>query len=120
MLFCSEKFLIFFTLVFLAYWAMPWHRARVYLLLVASFYFYASWNSWLALIIGVSTTIDFFVARGMDATDNPRRRKALLSVTVVANLGLLCYFKYVNFFLQSLEQALHAAGSTASDRKSVV
>ncbi|HVX60975.1 MAG TPA: MBOAT family protein [Pirellulales bacterium] len=114
MLFCSEKFLVFFTIVFLAYWAMPWRRARTYLLLIASFYFYASWNHWLALIIGVSTTIDYFVARSMDATEIPWRRKALLSVTIVANLGLLCYFKYANFFLQSLEQALHAAGSTAS------
>ena len=114
MLFCSEKFLVFFTIVFVAYWAMPWRRARTYLLLVASFYFYASWNHWLALIIGVSTTIDYFVARSMDATEVPWRRKALLSVTIVANLGLLCYFKYANFFLQSLEQALQAAGSTAS------
>ena len=114
MLFCSEKFLLFFTIVFLAYWAMPWHRARIYLLLVASFYFYASWNSWLALIIGISTTIDYFVARSMDSTDVPWRRKALLSVTIVGNLGLLCYFKYANFFLESLEHALRAAGSTAS------
>ncbi|HUY90950.1 MAG TPA: MBOAT family protein, partial [Pirellulales bacterium] len=88
MLFCSEQFLVFFSLVFLAYWALPWHRARVYLLLVASFYFYASWNRWLALIIGVSTTIDYFVARGMDAAEIPWRRKALMSVTIVANLGL--------------------------------
>jgi alginate O-acetyltransferase complex protein AlgI len=114
MLFCSEQFLLFFTLVFVVYWSMPWRQARVYLLLAASFYFYASWNQWLALIIGVSTTIDYFVARGMDATDNPRRRKLLLSVTIVANLGLLCYFKYANFFLQSLESAMHAAGSTTS------
>jgi len=114
MLFCSEQFLVFFSLVFLAYWALPWHRARVYLLLVASFYFYASWNRWLALIIGVSTTIDYFVARGMDAAEIPWRRKALMSVTIVANLGLLCYFKYANFFLHSLEEALRAAGSTAS------
>ena len=78
MLFCSEKFLLFFTLVFVVYWAMPWRAARVYLLLAASFYFYASWNQWLALIIGVSTTIDYFLARGMDAAVNPRRRKLLL------------------------------------------
>ncbi|HVC98965.1 MAG TPA: MBOAT family protein [Pirellulales bacterium] len=114
MLFCSEQFLLFFTLVFVVYWSMPWRAARVYLLLAASFYFYASWNQWLALIIGVSTTIDYFVARGMDAGDNPRRRKLLLSVTVIANLGLLCYFKYANFFLRSLEEAMQAAGSTTS------
>ena len=114
MLFCSEKFLVFFTLVFALYWAMPWHRMRIYLLLVASFYFYASWNQWLALIIGVSTTIDYFVARGIQASESPRRRKLLLSVTIIGNLSLLCYFKYANFFLHSVEEALHAMGNTAS------
>ncbi|OYV80797.1 MAG: membrane-bound O-acyltransferase family protein, partial [Planctomycetia bacterium 21-64-5] len=114
MLFCSEKFLVFFTLVFALYWAMPWHRVRIYLLLAASFYFYASWNQWLALIIGVSTTIDYFVARGIAASEDPRRRKLLLSITVVGNLSLLCYFKYANFFLHSVEQTLQAMGATSS------
>ncbi|HWB11628.1 MAG TPA: MBOAT family protein [Pirellulales bacterium] len=114
MLFCSEQFLVFFTLIFALYWAMPWHRARILLLLVASFYFYASWNRWLALIIGVSTTIDYFVARGIEASSDPRRRKLLLSITIIGNLSLLCYFKYANFFLHSVEEALTAMGSTAS------
>ena len=114
MLFCSEQFLVFFTLVFALYWATPWHRVRIWILLVASFYFYASWNQWLALIIGVSTTIDYFVAKGIQASDNPRRRKLLLSVTIIGNLSLLCYFKYANFFLHSVEEALHAMGSTSS------
>src|SRR5205823_8430177 len=70
--------------------------------------FYASWNKWLALIICVSTAMDYLVARGMDATDRPGWRKALLGLSLVANLGLLCYFKYVNFFLQPLREALRA------------
>ena len=73
MLFCSQQFLLFFTLVFALYWSMPWQRARVYLLLAASLYFYASWNHWLAAIIAVSTTFDFFVARAIDGTSDTRR-----------------------------------------------
>jgi alginate O-acetyltransferase complex protein AlgI len=114
MLFCSCEFLVFFLLVFFAYWALPWHRLRVLLLLGASYYFYASWNKWLALIIFASTTLDYFVARGIDSSASPRRRKALVFVSVVANLGLLCYFKYANFFLHSLESALRTAGASAS------
>lgn len=114
MLFCSQQYLLFFILVFSAYWAMPWQRARIYLLLAASFFFYASWNHWLAAIIAVSSTLDFFIARAMDESTDTRRRKLLLSVTISANLGLLCYFKYANFFLASLEQALQAAGATVS------
>ena len=108
MLFCSQQYWLFFTLVFAVYWMMPWQRARVYLLLAASLYFYASWNHWLAAIIAVSTTFDFFVARAIDGSSDTRRRELLLSVTITANLGLLCYFKDANFFLASLEQALHA------------
>jgi len=114
MLFCSQAFLLFFCVVFLVYWACPWHRARVWLLLAASFYFYASWNHWLAVIICISTFLDYWIARGMEASTAPRLRQWLLGVSLVANLGLLVYFKYANFFLHSLEKALHAAGASAS------
>jgi alginate O-acetyltransferase complex protein AlgI len=90
-------------------------KARVWLLLLASFYFYASWNQWLALLICVSTAMDYLIARGLD---HPRSsagwRKLLLGISLVANLGLLVYFKYANFFLQSLEDSLRAAGITVS------
>jgi alginate O-acetyltransferase complex protein AlgI len=114
MLFCSQQFLVFFTAVFTVYWLLPWHRVRVWLLLAASFYFYASWNKWLALIICVSTAMDYVVARGMDATPVPWRRKLLLGLSLVANLGLLFYFKYANFFLASLEATLRSVGAHSS------
>ena len=72
MLFCSQAYLVFFTLLFAVYWALPWPRARIWLLLAASFYFYACWNRWLALLIGVSTCVDYGLARGMDALTGPR------------------------------------------------
>jgi alginate O-acetyltransferase complex protein AlgI len=114
MLFCSQQFLLFFVLVFAVYWALPWHRVRVWLLLAASFYFYMSWSAELAAVICISTVVDYCLARGMDASVSSRLRKLLLAISVIANLGLLCYFKYANFFLQSLTDALHAAGSTTS------
>jgi alginate O-acetyltransferase complex protein AlgI len=114
MLFCSQQFLLFFAAVFALYWATPWHRIRVWLLLAASFYFYACWNRWLAGLIAASTALDYLIARGMDRSQSPPWRRALLLVSLVANLGLLCYFKYANFFLQSLTRALHAAGSERS------
>jgi len=114
MLFCSLAYLGFFAAVFVLYWALPWHRARIGLLLVASFLFYASWNRWLAVLVFVCTTMDYVLARGMDAWTAPRRRRLLLAVSLCVNLGLLAYFKYTNFFLQSLEDGLHAAGLHAS------
>jgi alginate O-acetyltransferase complex protein AlgI len=114
MLFCSLKFLTFFALVFFAYWALPWRRARVWLLLVASFYFYASWNKGLAVLIAVSALVDYAVALGMDGTGSARLRKLLLAVSLVGNLGVLVTFKYANFFLASLEEVLRLAGASAS------
>ena len=114
MLFCSQQFLFFFLVVFVAYWITPWRPARVWLLLIASFYFYASWNPWLAWVIAVSSTVDYLVARGMDGTESRRWRLSLLLGSLVMNLSLLCYFKYANFFLASLEAGLRAAGASAS------
>ena len=66
MLFCSWNYLVFFVLVMSVYWAIPWHRPRVYLLLAASYFFYASWSSWLALVIFCSATLDYFNFRFKD------------------------------------------------------
>src|SRR5262245_38658091 len=114
MLFCTLQFVAFFAIVFAAYWACPWHRARVWLLLAASFFFYACWNRWLAILVCGTTVLDFLIARGLEAANAPGRRRLLLGISLLMNLGLLCYFKYANFFLRSLEETLRAAGATAS------
>jgi alginate O-acetyltransferase complex protein AlgI len=90
------------------------HQGRVWLLTAGSFFFYACFNQWLALVICVSTAMDYAIARGLDALTSQRLRRCLLVLSLVANLGLLVYFKYANFFLDSLAKALHALGSSAS------
>jgi alginate O-acetyltransferase complex protein AlgI len=110
MLFCSWQFLAFFLAVFSVYWLLPWHRARVLLLLAASFAFYASWSHWLALLLAGSCVMDYLIARGMEATAAQRLRRLLLLLSLTANLGLLVYFKYANFFLRSLEESAGAFG----------
>jgi alginate O-acetyltransferase complex protein AlgI len=114
LLFSSERFLYFFVVVFAVYWLLPGQRPRLLWLLGASLFFYATWNRWLAGLIAASTTVDYWVARGIAASRSPRRRSALVAMSVCMNLGLLAYFKYANFFLRSLEEALNAAGATAS------
>ena len=114
MLFCSRQFAVFFVVVFALHWAIPWRRVRVWLLLAASFCFYASWSGQLACVVFASAVGDYAIARGMDALSSQRWRKFLLGCSLTGNLGLLCYFKYANFFLQSLEGALHVLGATGS------
>ncbi len=114
MQFCTQKFFLFFLLIFALYWTLRWRRIRVVLLLAASFYFYASWNKRLALLICVSTFLDYLLALGIELSTVNWRRKLLLCISLFANLGLLCYFKYANFFLLSLNEALKAGGMSAS------
>jgi alginate O-acetyltransferase complex protein AlgI len=114
LLFTSQSFLVFFSVVFAVHWLLPTHRARLLWLLGASLFFYATWNPWLAGLIAASTTVDYWIARAIAATPFPRRRSALVATSVGMNLGLLAYFKYVNFFLRSLEEALNVAGASAS------
>jgi alginate O-acetyltransferase complex protein AlgI len=114
MLFCSQAYLLFFAVVFIIYWSIPWQEMRVWLLLAASFFFYCSWNTWLAGVIAVSTFLDYVLARIMDGAGASCRKRLCLLASLTMNLGLLVYFKYTNFFLQSLQAALHGVGASAS------
>jgi alginate O-acetyltransferase complex protein AlgI len=114
MLFCSLPFCLFFAIIFACYWLLPWHRGRVYLLLAASFYFYASWNRWLALLLCISTLADYLLARGMSAVSSIPLRRLFLQLSLIGNLSLLCYFKYANFFLRSVEGAMEGLGFPAA------
>ena len=114
MLFCTQAFLFFFLIVFGCYWAVPNDRFRVVLLLAASIYFYSCWNAWLSLLIVVSTAVDYTIARSLDRSQNEAARRAMLAISICFNLGLLCYFKYANFFLESLGELLRLIGAEAS------
>jgi alginate O-acetyltransferase complex protein AlgI len=110
MVFSSVEFIVSFVVLLMVYWALPGRRTRVWLLLGASFAFYSLWNHWLALIVCVSTGLDFLLALRLEASTVPWQRKLLLGISLAANLGLLSYFKYLNFFLDSLFATLHAVG----------
>jgi alginate O-acetyltransferase complex protein AlgI len=100
-IFHSAAYAVLLVVVFTAYWAMVRMRgARFLLLLAASYFFYGSWNAKYLLLLFASTALDFYLGKAIAATplDDPRRRKRLVVVSVVANLGLLGAFKYYNFF----------------------
>ncbi len=98
MQFNTYLFAAFFAVVLAVHSApLPWTLRKV-VLLVASYVFYAAWDPpFVGLLFG-STIVDWFVAKHMAASANPRRRRALLATSLVFNLGLLAYFKYAGFF----------------------
>jgi D-alanyl-lipoteichoic acid acyltransferase DltB (MBOAT superfamily) len=109
MVFNSLHFVWFFAAVYLLYRVLP-HRPQNWLLLVASYYFYAAWDwRFLFLLIG-STLVDYSCARALDRTDSARGRKVLLCVSLGFNLTLLGFFKYFNFFADNLHSVFGALG----------
>ena len=99
MLFNSLEFLFFLPVVFILYWFVFKNqlRAQNLLLLVASYIFYGWWDwRFLSLIIG-STFLDYFVALALQKNDSSLKRKYLLGLSLLGNLGMLGFFKYYNF-----------------------
>ncbi len=109
MTFNSLQFALFLPIVVGLYWWKP--KLQNWLLLAASYFFYGFWDPRFLGLILASTIIDYSVARGIDASDDDRRRRALLMVSLVANLGILGIFKYFNFFADSLDSALDSLGA---------
>ncbi|SIO05226.1 MBOAT family O-acyltransferase [Algoriphagus halophilus] len=106
MLFNSIEFAIFLPIVFILYWALRKHfRFQLYVLLIASYIFYGWWDwRFLSLII-FSSGIDFLIGKRLDTIAVESKRKMLLGLSLLTNLGLLGFFKYYNFFSESLSEA---------------
>lgn len=101
MLFNSFAFLIFFVLCFVAYFLLP-HKYRWVLLLVASLYFYMSWNFvYLFLLLG-SIWLHYWLGLRISRTASPKAKKGYLVAGLLLSFGTLFLFKYYNFTAQLL------------------
>ena len=110
MVFNSLTFLAFLAIV-LALHAMPFSwKVRKANLLVASYLFYAAWNPPFVILIWLSTVIDWFAAGRMARTTRPTARRGLLLLSLTTNLGLLGFFKYGNFLLDTFVTLLGSVG----------
>src|ERR1051325_7384067 len=109
MSFTSPVFLVFLAAVFLLYWPLS-RRGQNVLLLLASLVFYGWWD-WRFLFLLLSAAgIDYGVALALARTEAARSRRALLLVSLGANLGVLATFKYFDFFAASLAALLRGLG----------
>ncbi len=100
-----------FFLVVLAGYNLPigWRGQKIWLLL-ASYLFYAAWDPVFILLVWLSTVLDWTAAKLIVRATSQHRRKLLMVVSVIINLGVLAYFKYGNFVLENTVAALHAIG----------
>lgn len=108
MLFNSLQFLVFFMVVTLWYYQLKNQRSRALLLLLASCYFYMAFVPAYIIILGATIVIDYLAGIQI-ARSKGRYRKTWLIVSIIANVGILAYFKYFNFLLSNLEPLYHLA-----------
>ena len=110
MVFNSLTFVVFFAIV-LALHSMPfsWTTKKVNLL-IASYLFYAAWNPPFIILLWVSTVVDWYAAQALVKATGQGKRRAWMLVSVIANLGMLSYFKYGDFVLQNFSTAVGAMG----------
>ena len=101
MLFNSFQFILFLPCVIILYYMLP-HKTRWVLLLCASYYFYMVWKPEYIILIIISTLVDYTAGILMEKQQDRKKRKALLFMSLFANLGLLFVFKYFNFFYGQL------------------
>ena len=109
LIFNSLQFVLFFVVVLTIYWTLS-HRKQNWLLLIASYIFYAWWD-WrlLGLLVGV-TAAAFITAQLIEASDSERDRKRWLLVAVAINLVVLGFFKYFGFFVESTHDLALSVG----------
>ena len=95
--FQDYEFWLFLAIVAALFYGLP-RRSGRYVLLIASYYFYARWNAWYLLFLLILTASDFAIAIALErAIDRQRRPRLLLALGVAANLAFLGSFKYTNF-----------------------
>jgi alginate O-acetyltransferase complex protein AlgI len=110
MIFTSFEFVLFFVGVLLVRSLLRNFALEKWFLLAASYVFYMSWSVPCALLILFTSFVDYAVGAGLGRIEDQRRRKLLIVVSIAANLGVLGFFKYTNFFVENIWLALTALG----------
>jgi D-alanyl-lipoteichoic acid acyltransferase DltB (MBOAT superfamily) len=110
MVFNSYTFIAFFIIMLILHnLPFSWKTKKINLL-IASYIFYAAWNPPFILLLWLSTVVDFFVGRALYTQPNKHKRKVLLVISLIGNLGMLCFFKYGGFLLENFTYLVNLFG----------
>ncbi|NOW98921.1 MBOAT family protein [Mucilaginibacter sp. SG564] len=111
MLFNSVAFAIFLPIIFILYWFLTGKNLRIQnvLLLISSFFFYSYWDYRFLLLLILSISLDFVVAKKIHNAEGPKKRLWFLT-SIIFNLAILFFFKYFNFFIESFSSAFGTIG----------
>lgn len=106
MVFSSIVFLLYFLPLFMLVYFSVDRKYKNAVILIGSIFFYAWGAPKFIFVILVTTFLDFYLVTWMDRTASETKRKLMLTLSVSVNIGLLFYFKYSNFFIENVNQAL--------------
>jgi len=93
---------------------MPYFKIQNILLLVSSYFFYASWDYRFLFLLIFSTVLDYFTGLKIYDAQNKKNKLFWLWLSIVVNLGFLGFFKYYNFFIASFSEGLSLLGIKAN------
>lgn len=113
MVFNSLQFLVFFMVVTLWFFRLKSQTGRIWLLLIASCYFYMSFIPEYILILGGTIVVDYFAGFLIERNEG-KTRKLWLIISLIANIGTLAVFKYYNFFIDNIHSSLNFFGHPVS------
>jgi D-alanyl-lipoteichoic acid acyltransferase DltB (MBOAT superfamily) len=108
-IFNSLTYLLFLALAVILYWLLP-QRPRLGMLFIASLLFYGFWRVEYLPLMLISAINDYVASLKIYRSDNPRVRKSWLILSLIVNLGLLFYFKYLIFFVDNAVGLAHLLG----------
>jgi D-alanyl-lipoteichoic acid acyltransferase DltB (MBOAT superfamily) len=110
-LFNTLAYAVFFGVVFVVAWLLAGRvRARLWFLLLASYFFYARWDVRFLALIFASSSVDWLLGNAIAGASTQRRRKQWLALTVAMNLGVLGLFKYFDFGVAEMSALLQGLG----------
>jgi len=113
MLFNSLTFLVFLAVVLGLYYSLT-HRAQNLLLVLASYVFYGAWDWRFLALLWISTVVDYLCALKLAQSQHQPTRRAYMAISVATNLGILGFFKYCNFFVESFADLVGLFGIEAN------
>ena len=114
MVFPTLSFLVFYLITWPISWALVWlrqHTLHKLAIILASYVFYSSWSTRLAGVLLASVLFNWAAGRLIQAWRGRAGAKAAVVVAVMANLGVLGFFKYFNFFVDGLNDLLMTLGA---------
>ena len=112
MLFNSFEFLLFFPLVFVLHWFVfnKGKSSQNLFLIVVSYFFYSCWDWRFSFLLGFSTILDYYSGLFISNSNDINTKRNWMRLSIFINLGILCYFKYTNFFIESFINLFNSIG----------